>query len=93
MLNKNIYKVGAIDYEVKDMDYVEIDDNKNYIGKCTYTNSTIEIVKGLSKTRREQTLIHELLHAMLNEAGISNHDEDLVNRLGIVLHQFIIDNL
>ncbi len=37
-------------------------------------------------------LIHELTHAMLQEAGYKEQDEDLVTRFSIILHQVLIDN-
>ena len=92
MLNRDNFKVGGINYQVKEVEYVEINENKNYLGSCTHSTATIEILKSLSKDRKEQVLVHELVHAILNEAGYDEHDEDLVNRFGIVLHQFIKDN-
>jgi len=46
----------------------------------------------MSRDKKEQTLLHEMLHACFNEAGFDEQDEDVVNRLGIVLYQVLKDN-
>lgn len=46
----------------------------------------------MSPTKKEQVLIHELLHACIAEAGFDEQDEDVVNRVSIVLYQVLKDN-
>lgn len=79
-------------YDIEQVEYVEINGNKNYMGKCDYLNTKIEIVKTLSDERKDDVLVHELVHAIFDEAGFDNHDEDMVNRLGKVLCQVLKDN-
>lgn len=88
----NKVKVAGIEYTVAEKDVVEIGENKNYQGACRFVTSEIEILNSLSESRKEQVFVHELVHAILNEAGYDEHDEDMVNRVGIVLHQVIKDN-
>jgi len=85
-------RVAGIDYDVIEKDFVEIDGNRNYQGSCCYTKAKIELLNSLSKDRKEQVLIHELVHAIFNEAGFDNQEEDVVNRLSIVLYQVLKDN-
>lgn len=85
-------KVGGVYYTIEEKPFIEIDGNKNYAGSCTYTKTRIELLETLSNDRKEQTFIHELMHAILNEAGYAEHDEDLVERISIVLHQVINEN-
>lgn len=85
-------KVGGVHYDVEEKEFVEIDGNKNYMGKCSYVEAKIEIAKGLSKERAEETFVHELFHAVLNEAGYDEHDEELVIRASKVLYQVLRDN-
>jgi Zn-dependent peptidase ImmA (M78 family) len=88
----NKVKVAGVEYQVKEVPFVEIEHNRNYQGACRYSESTIEILNSLSKDRKEQVFVHELLHAIFNEAGYNDHEEDMVNRLGIILHQVLKDN-
>jgi len=85
-------KVAGIDYEVEEVDVVILEGNTNYAGSCLYIESKIELLKDLPITKKEQTLVHEIIHACLFEAGFNEHDEYLVNRLGIVLYQVLKDN-
>ncbi|NMH68597.1 hypothetical protein HF072_07360 [Bacillus sp. RO3] len=88
----NEVKVAGITYKVLEKEYVEIEQNKNYAGSCCYNDSEINVLTTLSDTRKEQVFVHELVHAILMEAGFDDHDEDQVNRIGIVLHQVLKEN-
>jgi len=88
----NKVKVAGINYDVIRKSYVEIDGNRNYRGKCDSNVGVIELSDGLGKEVEEQVFIHELVHACLYQAGYDEHDEDMVNRLGMVLHQVLTDN-
>lgn len=86
----NKVKVAGVDYQV--IEVKEIDDDPTIMGTCLYQKSTIKIKESLSDNKKEQTFVHELLHACFNEAGFQEQDEDLVNRLGVILHQVLKDN-
>lgn len=85
-------KVAGVDYVVEYKDFIEINGNRNYQGACWYGESKIEIMNDLSETKKQQVFVHELVHAIFNEAGFDEQDEDTVNRIGIVLHQVLRDN-
>lgn len=85
-------KVAGVTYDVVEVPMVQIYDDKNYSGACHYDKTKIEILEDMSECRKEQVFVHELVHAVFNEAGFDEHDEDLVNRLGIVLYQVLKDN-
>lgn len=61
-------------------------------GDVNYITHRIRIDEDLSPVRAGQTLIHELLHAVLYEAGFDEQDEDLVRRASNVLYQVLEDN-
>ncbi|MGG3450200.1 hypothetical protein [Domibacillus aminovorans] len=88
----NKVKVVGIEYKVIEKDVVEINGNLNYSGGCFHREAEIQVRKDASKDRKEQIFIHELVHAILNEAGYDNHEEEMVERFGIVLHQVLKDN-
>lgn len=91
MIPKQV-KVAGVNYSVEERDCVIIDGNSKYMGSCTYTNSTIELLNSLNDERKEETFVHELFHAILNEAGFDDHDEELVNRASKVLYQVLKEN-
>lgn len=88
----NKVKVAGIEYEVTEKDYVEINNDKNYQGSCHYTKASIEVLSTLSNDRKEEVFVHELMHAIFNEAGYDEHEEDMINRTSKVLYQVLKDN-
>lgn len=86
-------KVGGIIYDVESKETVEINQNKNHYGSCDFKSAKIEIANTVNEQRQEQTLIHEVMHAVFDEAGISlENEEDIVNRLSLVWYQVLKDN-
>ena len=84
-------KVAGIEYKVQVKELV--DNDPNTYGSCVYHDAHIEIRKGLSKERAEQTFVHELMHATIFEAGYRGDEyEELVERLSVVLHQVLKEN-
>ena len=49
----------------------------DYLGYCCSENLTIRVLDTLSKTRRRYTLIHELVHALLQSQGRTYQWEDM----------------
>lgn len=62
------------------------------LGLCSHNDTTIQIKSNLSDSRKEEVFVHELLHAVLFEAGYYEQDEGLVDRAAKVLHQVLKDN-
>ncbi|MGY6765698.1 hypothetical protein ACW73O_11745 [Faecalibacterium prausnitzii] len=89
MLPKKV-NVAGVNYRV--IEVPEIDDNPDVMGTCLYQKSTIKIKSTLSDDKKEQTFVHELLHACFNEAGFNEQDEDMINRVGVMLYQVLKDN-
>ena len=91
MLDK--IKVGGIAYDVE---FKELDSTDGVqLGWCDYAKSKIEINNhNVSEQKQEQTIIHEMTHAIIHEAGLDlgDDEEDVVNKVGLVLHQVLKDN-
>lgn len=85
-------KVAGINYEVVEKPFVALGDDKNYLGACLYNEARIELLESLADDRKEDVLVHELTHAIFNEAGYDNHDEEMIDRVGKVLFQVLKDN-
>lgn len=84
-------KVGGINYQVRFKDTVVVN-GRDSLGSCSSDMAEIEISNTQSIDRKEETFVHELFHAILNEAGFKNHDEELVERVSKVLYQVLKDN-
>lgn len=86
-------KVAGVEYGVKKLPFVEINSDRNFRGACCYSTATLEIAEQIW-ARQKQTFTHELVHAMLFEAGLDEQkdDEGFVDRLANVLCQVLQDN-
>ena len=82
--------VAGIDYTVHYQD--DLMRTHNLLGQVLYAESRIDIDSSMSDSKKEQVFIHELVHAMLNEAGYDEQNEEIVNRLAIVLYQVLKQN-
>lgn len=83
-------RIGANDYSVKLVDNL-LSHSEN-LGDITYSNATIRIDSSLSESVLKETLAHEIVHAMLYEAGYEEHDEGQAVLLGKVLAMLLRDN-
>lgn len=90
----NGVKVGGINYKVEEKPTLGTIDGEECVGLCEYHDATISVLDRLSDDRKDQTFVHELTHAIFLEAGydLGEQDEDMINRIGIVLHQVLKDN-
>lgn len=85
-------KIGGMEYQVKEIKFGESDGNVT-LGECHFETAEIFINENLSDSRKEQTLFHEMVHAMLFESGSDEYDnEELVNQLGLIMYQVFRDN-
>lgn len=82
--------VAGIDFEVNEVDGMS--DRFNVLGQVDYVKGIIELDRSMCKTKKEQVLVHEVLHACFNEAGYDEQDEDVINRVSIVLYQVLKQN-
>jgi len=85
-------KVAGLTYKTEIKELITVDGDRNYQGTCDYNKTTIEILDILSEERQREIFIHELTHTIFYEAGYSEQDEDMINRVGKVVHQVLIDN-
>lgn len=85
------FRIGSVNYAVKEVEDLH-DSGQELYGWVTYHDTLIRIDTESSECRKKSVLVHELLHAMLYEAGYDDQDEDLVRRLGNVMTQVLIDN-
>lgn len=83
-------KIGGLTYTVKKTHDLQ-GKNGNW-GQIQYKNQEIVLDDSLSEQLEDQTLIHEITHGILVEAGYVDHEEEQVDRIGKVLYQVLTDN-
>ena len=84
-------KVAGITYTVVVKPFVDIGGDRNFRGSCNSDYATIELSSELANDVFHDTFIHELTHAISNEANVELEEEEIL-RLGKVLYQVLKDN-
>jgi len=51
-------------------------------GKITYQDTAIQIEQGMAEQLKPITLVHEALHGILEQAGITDEAENIIVALG-----------
>ena len=101
MIIPEVVRVGSVFYEVKTQDTPIVMNGVQCLGYCDYFNHIIMLDESMQDEQTmEQTFCHELVHAMMFERklnleamGLSNLQmEEVVDNLGIALHQVLLDN-
>lgn len=77
----------GIPYEIREVDL--IDKDTHLVGQINYAEQVIKVEKGLGSEYRRQTIIHEVVHGILEALGYSdiNSDEQKVQGIASALHQ------
>lgn len=84
--------VAGVHYKVETKEYLELDGDRNLFGLCEYEVPTISLISSLKGERRDEVFVHEVLHAIFNEAQYQEQDEEEISRIGRVLYQVLRDN-
>ena len=101
MIIPELVRVGSVFYEVKTQETPIVMSGIQCLGYCDYYNHTIMLDLSMQDDQTlEQTFLHELVHAMMFERkinleamGLTNLQmEEVVDNLGIALHQVLLDN-
>ena len=101
MIIPKVVRVGSVFYEVKTQDTPIVMNGAQCLGYCDMYSHTIMLDESMQDEQTmEQTFCHELVHAMMFERklnleamGLSNTQmEEVVDNLGIALHQVLLDN-
>lgn len=84
-------KIGHIEYDITDVPNLVTDSGQSLFGNVSYSRETIQLDKNLTPARRLEVLLHEIVHAIINEYG-HEQNETLVNAVGLGLANVIVDN-
>lgn len=96
MTEKQYTKIGARVYGIS-IESPEINkvfqENDTAYGYIDYVSGKIKLRSDISKDFQTETLLHELLHAMLDNSGIEDINLDKITKvLAPRLHALLIDN-
>ena len=101
MIIPELVRVGSVFYQVKTQATPIVMNGVQCLGYCDYYSHTIMLDESMQDEQTmEQTFCHELVHAMMFERklnleamGLSKAQmEEVVDNLGIALHQVLLDN-
>lgn len=81
--------IGGISYEIRMVDELMVDEQA--LGYIEFEKQLISIDPAIPDQRKAQTIIHEITHGIFYEAGMREHEEELVDRLSIVLTRLIVE--
>ena len=86
----NKVKVGANEYSIEYPEQI-VYRGETVDGLISHAESKIKILASSKGTWRDYTFMHEIVHALLENAGLEN-TEDICDRLARQLHAFLLDN-
>ena len=101
MIIPELVRVGSVFYQVKTQDTPIVMKGAQCLGYCDFYSHTIMLDESMQDEQTmEQTFCHELVHALMFERkinleamGLSKAQmENVVDNLGIALHQVLLDN-
>lgn len=89
-MKEKYWKIGGVKYKVVQVKGLARE--HGLMGHILYDELLIKIDADLPQDRKEETFIHEVLHGVFFEAGYTEQDEDMINRVGKVLCQVLKEN-
>lgn len=86
-------KVGPITYKIVEKKRLTNDNEDTKIdGSANYTHCKIRLDKRLGKQTKRLTLWHEIVHCILVQNSITEHDETMINALAYGIINVLQDN-
>ena len=86
-------KIGGTTYKVVVVeDLCDPINNAKLNGRITWTDSKIRVCSKIKKQKRNQVLIHEAVHGILDDYYIEDENEGVVVKLANGMYAFIVDN-
>ena len=89
-------RIGAFDYELiyssEEIEYSENGENLQLLGKIDHATLEITVWDGSHPSVIPATLLHEVVHGILRNAGLTDHPESFVEATTLGLLSFARDN-
>ena len=85
-------KILATEYDLVEEE--QIDKYQRLLGQINFTEQKIRIDKGISEDLKRETLIHEILHGVLEKLGYDtlNDDEQKVHSIASTMYCVLKEN-
>lgn len=90
MVIPNKVKIGAKTYDIERTEGMKLG-IMNCSAEIDYKETVIRLSK-CSETKMEADFMHEIVHAIYDNLGYTEHDEKQISELANALHAFIADN-
>lgn len=84
--------VSPFIYQVEYKSGLRTDDGAMLHGNISYDNKRISVQSGIDKEHERLTVLHEIIHAILFDAAINEHPEDIIEAVHNGLYVFIMQN-
>ncbi len=91
--------IDDIEYKIEEVSHKELqlsseDLKGDYWGETRYKHACIRICEGMAEDEAKITLVHEIIHAILQERGFDqqNNDEAMVDGLAHALRMLVKQN-
>lgn len=92
-LIKGPIKIGYFSYKIVMVDILIDDEGNEIFGQCLYDICEIRVLQRLSLQAKIATLWHEILHAILVNAGFTgDHDEQMISAIAHGILDMLISN-
>ena len=86
-------RIGPVDFDIEYHKTLVSGDNSTKLdGEILHQISTIRLEMGTSPQFRRMILWHEIVHAILTQAGYHDHDEQMMEVLASGIMQVLRDN-
>lgn len=89
-------RIGAFDYELiyssEEIEYSENGENLQLLGKIDHATLEITVWDGVHPQVIPATVLHEVVHGILRNSGLSEHPEEFVESVTLGLLAFSRDN-
>ena len=85
-------KVGGITYNIEVTEPNNFTILGDYFGEINYKEQKIRVANRLALDVMHRTLWHEIIHAIYDNLGFSNHDEQKIDMLAGALYALVVDN-
>lgn len=85
-------KILATEYKIEEVE--QIDKYQRLLGQIEYVEQTIKIDKNISEDMKKETLIHEILHGVLEKLGYEelNEDEQKIHSIASTMYLVLKEN-
>ena len=85
-------KIGPIGYTIREVRGLRSDDDTELLGEIDYSACVIKLDRTANVQCKRVTLLHEVIHGILTNAGVQEHDESLIDAIAFGLYGVLRDN-